>query len=161
MRFEDRAPEIEELQVASEAPTVSVIDLEPCALDIAAAVDTAGPEEAGAALPQVQFGAASSEALLQWIDDLRDPEPRASDTDPVDQQEGVIPDFIKDTELASGAADTPPSAGNAEIETPPPADDDYLFSAIRRRRLEDDRQALLLDPDTIIAADKDKTTPGT
>ncbi|HEX3473547.1 MAG TPA: hypothetical protein VHT91_00825 [Kofleriaceae bacterium] len=161
MRFEDRVPEVEEVQLAPAAPAISVIDLEPSALDIAAAVETAGQEKTDAALAQVQSGVASPEALLVWIDDLRDPERQASDVDPADQQEGVIPDFIKDTQLASGAADAPPSAGNAGIETPPLADEDYFFSAIRRRRVDDDRHASPLDPDTIVPADKEKTTSGT
>jgi hypothetical protein len=126
MKFKDRAPEIEEVQVVPEAPALPVIDLRPFAFDIAAAVDTAGPEETGAALTQVQSGSRSSEALLAWIDDLRDAEHQASDVDPADQQEGIIPDFMKDNRVASGAADTPPPSGNAEIETPPHSDDDYF-----------------------------------
>lgn len=161
MRFEDHAPEVEEVQVAPEVPAVSVIDLEPFALDIAAAVETAEPEVTGAALAQVQSGAASPEALLVWIDDLRDPEQRASDVDPADEQEGVIPVFLKDTQLAGGAADTPPPAGNAEIETPPLGDEDYFFSAIRRRRPDDDQHKLPPDPDTITTAEKEKTPSGT
>lgn len=90
MRFEDHAPEVEEVQVAPEAPAVSAIDLEPIALDIAAAVETAGPEETGAVLSQVQSGSAYPEALPAWIDDLRDPEQRESDVDKCKEGAGCI-----------------------------------------------------------------------
>lgn len=148
VRFEDRAPEVEQRQVAPEAEEVKIIDLAPMAADIAAAVDAAGPEGTAAALGQLQAGAVSPEELLVWIDDLRDPEHEAHDGDPGDHQEGMIPDFLKDTQLAGGGADAPPVAGEVgKIESawrssmdamPSGTDDDYFFSAARRRRLDDD-----------------------
>jgi hypothetical protein len=172
VRFEDRAPEVEERQVAPEAPEVKIIDLAPMAADLAAAVDAAGPEDTAAALGQLQAGAVSPEQLLVWIDDLRDPEQQPHDGDPGDHQEGVIPDFLKDTQLAGGGADAPPPVAGAvgKIEgawrssmdaMPSSSDDDYFFSAARRRRLDDDPLAPP-DPAAIAdaAAERDRTRSG-
>lgn len=159
MKLEDRAPKVEEVQVVPETPALQVIDLQPFTFDIAAAAQTAGPEETSAALEQVQSGATSPGALFAWIDDLLAPEQPASDVDPADQQEGVIPDFMKDTLLVSGAAGTPPPS--AEIEAPPYSDDDYLFSAVRRRRLDDEWPGPAQDPDPTTTADEGKARSGT
>lgn len=147
MKLEDRAPEVEKVDVGPAGPVIEVIDLRPFAADIAGAIEAAGPEETGAAVALVQAGKAAPEALLAWIDDLRDPEQHAPDVDPAEQQQGFVPDFLMDTEIAGGAMDTPPRAGNDAAEAPPAApDDDYFFSAVRRRRRDDDEQHDPSDP---------------
>ena len=109
------------------------------------AVDAAGRDDVDQAIEEVVTGQAKPEALMWWIDDLRDPERHEQPDKLADLQEGVVPDFIADTEFAGGALDVHDEladdnavffAGSGEQSQVPDsdADADYFFSVIRKRQ---------------------------
>lgn len=130
MKFEAPLPEIEDVQAKPADPPIHA---DPGGMqdELAGAVQAAGPEEVGAAIGQVLSGEARPEALLEWIDDLRDPERHVDVTEPGDEQTGIVPDFVADTERAF------------ELDVPAPADDDaYFVPTAGRRRPEDELEDL-------------------
>lgn len=121
-----------------EDPTA--LEMENLDRDLKGAVDTEGTEVVIDALTQLATGHAHSHELMAWIDDLRDPDRQ----DPEPQlPEGLLHDFVADTELSAGALEVPGGGDDA----PPVAtentdtstdDADYFFSATRKRKLEED-----------------------
>ena len=111
------------------------------------AARAAGNEQVQAAMEQVRSGDATPEALLDWMDDLRDPEEH-EDIDPAEVQEGFVPDFIADTAMAGGSLDLhdPTNEGkdamffaaasqSGEVgAVDSDADADYFLSVIKKRR---------------------------
>lgn len=84
-----------------------------------------GEERVAEAILEVQAGIAQPEALLEWIDDLRDPEEQHR-TEDDNLERSFTVDFIPDT-----------ARDNAATENPP-ADDYMFFSANRRGPILDD-----------------------
>jgi len=110
--------------------------------DLRGAVDAAGAGEVADAVAQVARGDAKPEALMWWIDELRDADRHDQPDDIADRQEGIVPDFIPDTQRAGGAQDVhDPHATDArddataasETATASEEDADYFFSAVRKR----------------------------
>ena len=86
-----------------------------------------GKDQVAEALLEVKIGVAQPEALLEWIDDLRDAddhEDTSREDDNLDKSFTV--DFIPDTARDGAATETPP------------ADDSMFFSANRRSSGDDD-----------------------
>ena len=113
------------------------------------AARAAGNDDVEAALAQVKSGDATPEALLDWMDDLRDPEERNEDIDPAEVQEGFVPDFIADTEMAGGSLDLKDPTNEAKDAmffvaaakqsgevgaVDSDADADYFLSVLKKRR---------------------------
>jgi hypothetical protein len=127
---------------------------------LAEVVTLVGEETVADAMGQVVTGRAEPEALLAWIDDLREirrPTPVVVD----DPAPGFLHDFAADTEQAL-ATDAP--EGTEAAPDPPPAphadrgivdvDPDYFFTPARRRSLEDLDEA---DVDQVGGDDNDKS----
>ncbi len=128
--------------------------------DLQGAAEAEGAEVVKDAIAQVVHRTAPPEALIAWIDELRDPE-----VFPLPDAEvpaGFIHDFEADTEMAGGtpAARDADDGDDVPIDAPGAhaggSDDDdasdYLFSATRRRRAEEEDG----DPDADLG---DKVVP--
>ncbi|MFN0248956.1 MAG: hypothetical protein ACKV2T_18875 [Kofleriaceae bacterium] len=87
--------------------------------ELAGAVKAEGEENVTAAVLEVQAGIAQPEALLQWIDDLRDPEEQHQ-TEDDNLERSFTMDFIPDTARDNAATENPPG-------------DDYMFFSANRR----------------------------
>jgi hypothetical protein len=87
--------------------------------ELAGAVRAEGADQVAEALAEVRAGVAQPEALLEWMDDLRDPEEQvASEDDNLERSFTV--DFIPDTARDGAATESPPGA-------------DYMFFSANRR----------------------------
>jgi len=105
-------------------------------------------EDVEKAIEQVASGEAKPEALLEWMDDLRDPDQKHDDVDPSELQEGMVPDFMPDHEMAGGTLDLRDPTGEAKDAmmfsaakqsgevgaVDSDADADYFFSVLKKRR---------------------------
>ena len=142
----DHRPLDEDYEAHQDIEAPSELEMENLAADLKAAEQTEGVEAVDDALAQVANRTAPPEALMAWIDEMRDPELLpAQDVEPAT---GFIHDFEADTEFAGGSLDVhrddgngdDPSAAADKVATPYNDDDasDYMFSTTRRRRAEDD-----------------------
>lgn len=87
--------------------------------DLEGAKRAEGEEDVEHALAEVQVGIARPEALLEWIDDLRDTEKKAVPEDD-NLERSFTMDFIPDTARDNAATESPPG-------------DDYMFFSANRR----------------------------
>lgn len=93
--------------------------------ELEGAVKAEGIDEVEEAMAEVVTGVAQPEALLEWIDDLRDPEEQV-ETEDDNLERSFTMDFVPDTARDGGATESPPG-------------EDYMFfSANRRGPLDDD-----------------------
>jgi len=123
-------------------------DMDELRRDLHGAALAAGQDDVEQALQEIATGKAKPEALMWWIDDLRDPERHEQPESVADLQEGIVPDFIADTEFAGGGLDVHDEidadeavffSGTEQAEVPDSdADADYFFSAVRKRNRGDD-----------------------
>ncbi len=110
-----------EEEVEAKVPEVQFDALED---ELKGAERAEGEERVAQAVLEVQVGIAQPEALLEWMDDLRDPEVQEKEDDNLERS--FTMDFIPDTARDNAATETPPG-------------DDYMFfSANRRTPFEDD-----------------------
>ncbi len=129
MEFEAPLPEIEDEKAKPADPPIYA-DPNGMEDELASAVQAAGIEQVAEAVGQVLVGEARPEALLEWIDDLRDPERHEEAIAPGDEQTGIVPDFIADTQRAF------------ELDIPAGDDDGYFVPTARRKRPEDELEDL-------------------
>ena len=107
-----------EQEVEAKVPDVQFDKL---ADEIEGAERAEGKDQVAEALLEVKLGVAQPEALLEWIDDLRD----ADDYEDVRHEDDNLEtsftvDFIPDTARDGAATDSPPA-------------DDYMFFSANRR----------------------------
>jgi len=111
-----------EQEVETKAPDVQFDQLDD---ELKGAVRAEGDDQVNEAVYEVQTGVARPEALLEWMDDLRDPEEQYA-TEDDNLERSFTMDFIPDT-----------ARDNAATENPP-GDDFMFFSANRRDNSGDD-----------------------
>lgn len=104
-----------EQEVEAKVPDVQFDQLPD---ELVGAVRAEGEERVAEAVLEVQAGVAQPEALLEWIDDLRDPEEQVA-TEDDNLERSFTMDFIPDT------------ARDSATESPP--GDDYMFFSANRR----------------------------
>ena len=142
----DHRPLNEDFEAEQNVEAPTMLEMENLEQDLKGAIETEGADTVQDAIAQVANRTAPPEALMAWIDEMRDPEIHpAQDLEPAT---GFIHDFEADTVKAGGtlavhdeagddvpAADKTPGTGGGDDD-----DDasDYLFSATRRRRAEDE-----------------------
>ena len=109
-----------ELEVEKDEAHADQIQFEQMSDELAGATRADGAENVAEAVAEVSLGQARPEALLAWIDDLREPEEQHGDAVEDDNLErSFTVDFIPDTARDGGAQESPPG-------------EDYMFSAVRR-----------------------------
>jgi len=141
----DHRPLDEDFESEQNAEAPTMLEMEGLEQDLKGAAETEGADVVADALAQVAHRTAPPEALMAWIDELRDPE--IHPVQDVEPATGFIHDFEADTEMAGGTlavhdeggddvpvADKVPGAGAGDDDDA----SDYLFSATRRRRAEED-----------------------
>lgn len=147
MKFEVLPP-VEDVELRGHDSKRELPDNEELNRQLQEASRAAGSEEVQAALEQVMVGEAKPEALLAWMDELRDPEERHVEVDPAELQEGFVPDFIADTKMAGGTLDLHDPTGEQKDSmffaaakqsgevgaVDSDADADYFLSVIKKRR---------------------------
>jgi len=141
----DHRPLNEDFEAEQNVEAPTMLEMENLEQDLQGAAETEGADVVRDALAQVTHRTAPPEALIAWIDELRDPE--IHPVQDVEPATGFIHDFEADTEMAGGTlavhdgdgedlpvADEVPHAGGGDDDDA----SDYLFSATRRRRAEDE-----------------------
>ena len=121
------------------APTKESAPHDPAVIedDLKVAVETVGAAAVQELILEVAVGEAKPEALLAWMDDLRndaasvDHDSEESEHDQrvetLEHAHGMLPDFMADTDVASSLEQ--PDTGS---------DGDYFFSAVRKRRADEE-----------------------